>query len=133
MSSHLWGDPDFDWKALDEAMDYIDKNSRRWARFGVWLKEKYGTMRVSTTCAYWGEWPIHNFVKPGHVSYRWPRWIFLYVDRPLGKLVTKIRLRSLVNRYQTWVFKIVWKRAAKKWPQVAEEILSEWRTEYDSI
>lgn len=130
MSNHLWGDEDFDWKALDEAINYIDKNSRRWARFGVWLKEKYGTMRVSCTCAYWGEWPIHNFVKPGHVAYRWSRWIFLYVDRPLGKFVTKIGLRSLVNRYQTWAFKKIWRRAAKKWPQVAEEILSEyiWET-----
>ncbi len=125
-NSHLWGDENFDWKSLDEASNYIWKRCRRYGRFGVWTKEKYGTLRISTTCAYWGEWPIHNIFKPGHVCYRWPRWIMLYVEYPLGTFFRAIGVTSLVVKYQTAVLKYFWKRAAKKWPQVSKEILDEY-------
>ena len=126
MSSHLWGDEDFDWAALAQAEKYLWKRCRQFARFGIWTKEKYGTLRVSTTCAHFGSWPIHNLVKPGHVCYRWPRWVMLYIDIPLGKFLDYIGISRLIRRYQIAVFKYFWKRAAKKWPHIAEEILDEY-------
>lgn len=122
---HIWGDDTFDWKALNDASNYVSNRCRQFGRFGVWTKEKYGTLRVSTTCAYWGEWPIHNFFKPGHVCYRWPRWVFLYIDLPLGRLVRRLGITRITARYQTAVLKFFWKRAAKKWPHIATEILDE--------
>ncbi len=122
---HVWGDEDFDWKALDEASDYIWKRSRQFARFGVHLKEKYGTLRVSTTCAYWGDWPIYQLFHPGYIWYKWPKW-FYKIDLTLAKFVRWTRFDRIVAWYQTEVFKYFWKRAAKKWPHIATEILDEW-------
>lgn len=44
---HLWGDKDFDWAMLDEAMEYIYVYVRRRSGTYIGLKEKYGTIRYS--------------------------------------------------------------------------------------
>ena len=124
---HDWSEEDFDWKALNDAADYIEKNCRRWARFGVWTKEKYGTLRISTTCAYLDEYGfISHLFYPGYVRYMFPLWFRRYVDRPFGKVLTFTGILGLIQRYQTWVLKHFWRKAAKKWPHVAEEILDEY-------
>ena len=125
---HTWGD---DWfkkngKDLDDACEYLEKNCRRWARFGIHTKEKYGTLRVSTTVAYWSYWPVHGMFYPGYCYYRWPHKMIRYVEYPLAALFRKTRITRLVCMYQTAVLKFFWKRAAKKWPNIAEEILDEY-------
>lgn len=131
MPYHIWGD-DFDWNALNQACHYVEKRCRQFARFGVWTKEKYGTMRVSTTCAYISEYGfLEHFFYPGYVRYMWPMWFRKYIDRPIGRLMRKIGVIRLLNKYQTFVLKYFWKRAAKKWPQVAEEILDEFYWTFD--
>jgi len=45
MPCHYWGDEDFDWKALDEAMYEGATIMRRYGRIWVSTKEKYGTAR----------------------------------------------------------------------------------------
>lgn len=127
MTYHIWGDEDLDWAALDEACHYVWKQCRRWARMGVWTKEKYGTMRVSLTCAYFTEYDfLHHIFWPGHAYIHWPRWFRAYVDWPFGKLMKKIGVVYLLQRYQNWVLKRVWLRAAKKWPHIREEIMDEY-------
>lgn len=124
---HIWGDDDFDWNALDSAIYYMWKNCRRYARLGIWTKEKYGTLRVIATCAFFNEYgAIHHLFYPGHVSYHWPIWFRKYVDRPVSKLLGKLGILSLVQRYQLFVLKHVWLRAAKKWPHIATEIMDEY-------
>jgi hypothetical protein len=123
---HEWGEEDFDWEALDEACLYLSSQCRRWARFGVWTKEKWGTLRVETTCAFFGEWPLHNLVNPGYVRYTWSRWIMLYIDIPLGKVLKLIGVTHLIQKFQVAAFKFFWKKAAKKWPHIKDEILDEW-------
>lgn len=77
-----WSD---DHLALDNACTYLEK---RWSRLGIHTKEKYGTMRVSTTVAWFTEHDfIHHFFYPGYCRYVWPRWFRKYVDRPFGKLM----------------------------------------------
>ncbi len=127
MTSHIWGDEDFDWKALDEAAEYLSTNCRRWARMGIWTKEKFGTLRVSTTCAYFMEYDfIHHIFYPGYAYYRLPKWFRVYVDWPFGKCMRLIGVVRLLQIYQHAVLKFFWKRAAKKWPHIAEEILDEY-------
>ncbi len=129
---HIWGDPDFDWAALDAAGYYIKRRCKQFARVGVWTKEKYGTLRVSTTCAFFSEYGfINNVFYPGYVRYMFPKWFRQYIDRPTGKFLRCIGILSLTQRYQEAVLKFFWKRAAKKWPQVAEEILDEWDLYFD--
>lgn len=126
MKCHIYGDKDFDWNALHQAEDYLNRRCRQFGRVGIWTKEKYGTLRVSTTCAFFSCWPIHNLVKPGHACYRWPRWVMKYIDWPLGDVLEFIGVSRLVRKYQLAVLKHFWKKAAKKWPSVAEEILCEY-------
>lgn len=127
MATHLWGDKDFDWTALSQAEHYIWKRCRQFARFGVHTKEKYGTLQVSITCAYFTEYDfISHLFYPGYARYMFPTWFRIYVDRPLGKTLKWIGVLGLIQRYQTFVFKFFWRRAAKKWPQVREEILEEY-------
>ena len=129
---HLWGDAEMDWKALDEAERYLNDRCRQFARLGLWTKEKYGTLRVSTNVAYFSEYDfIHHIFYPGHVLYYWPKWFRKYIDWPLGNVLKRIGVLHVIQKYQHAVLKYFWKRAAKKWPQVAEEILDEykWETE----
>ena len=124
--SHCWGD-DFDWKGLDAAAYYIQSNCRRWARMGIWTKEKYGTLRISLTCAYFMEYDfIHHIFYPGHAYYRLPKWFRTYIDWPVGKVLKAVGIVWLVQTYQTAVLKHFWNKAAKKWPHIAEEILDEY-------
>lgn len=123
---HEWGDEDFDWKGLNDAMNYFYKNCKRYGRVGLNLKEKWGTMRVGTTCAFFNEWPIHSLIKPGYYYYSWPRWMMIHIDYPLGRIVEKLYIGRMIRRYQIAVVKFFWKRAAKKWPHIAAEILDEY-------
>ena len=124
---HEWGDEDFDWKALNEAAQYLEKYCKRWARLGIWTKEKYGTLRVSVTCAYFMEYGfLHHIFYPGYCSYRWPRWFRIYIDWPFGKVMRILGVVRLLQIYQHAVLKFFWKRAAKKWPHISEEILNEY-------
>lgn len=125
MPYHEWGDEDFDWGALNSACRYIEKNCRRWARMGVWTKEKYGTLRISTTCAWFSSWPIHNLVKPGHVCYRWPTWM-MKIDYKLGDICHFLKITKAIQWWQFQTLKYFWKRAATKWPHIAAEILDEY-------
>ncbi len=123
---HDWSEKDFDWNALNDACRYLEVNCRRWARMGIWTKEKYGTMRVSTTCACFGCEPFQNIFYPGHAYSRFPRWFRTYIDFPLGDVLYKLRITKLVQWYQFHVLKFFWNRAAAKWPHIAEEILDEY-------
>lgn len=124
---HVWGDEDFDWKALDEACAYLSDNCRKWGRVGIWVKEKYGTMRISTTCAFVTEYDfLHSIFYPGHAFIRWPKWVRMYIDRPISRCLYWAGITKLVSLYQIEVFKYFWKKAAKKWPHIAEEILDEY-------
>lgn len=123
---HCWGDTDFDWVALNEAASYLETKCRTWGRVGVWTKEKYGTLRVSTTCAFALEYDfLHSLVYPGHVFIRWPKWVRCYIDWPLGKMLRFLGIIKLFNKYQMWVLRHFWRKAASKWPQCREEILDE--------
>ena len=125
MPNHVWGD-EFDWDALNDACQYIEKSCRRWARMGVWTKEKWGTLRLSTTCAYFTEYDVlHHLFYPGYVRYMFPRWFRTYIDWPFGKVLKCTGILYILQRFQTFVLKFFWKRADKKWPHIREEILDE--------
>ena len=121
---HEWGDQDFDWKSLDDACIYLSKNCKRWARLGVWTKEKYGTMRVTVWMGLYE--PFQNLIYPGYARAMFPRWFRHYIDFPLGDLIHFLRISKPIYWYQLQVLKFFWKRAAKKWPHIAAEILDDY-------
>lgn len=121
---HEWGEEDFDWKALDDACNYLTRRCRQFARLGVWTKEKYGTMRVT---AWFGlTHPTQSVVWPGYCRVMLPRWYIRWIDEPLGKLLRFFFIDKLIYKYQNMVLKYFWRRAAKKWPHIKNEILDEY-------
>ena len=129
---HEWGEEDFDWKALDEAAKYLEDKCRKWGRVGIWTKEKYGTLRVSTTSAFALEYDfLHSMVYPGYARIVWPKWFRCYVDWPIGKALRFLGVIRLVNKYQTWILKHFWLKAANKWPHIKEEIMDEYDSYFD--
>ena len=47
MTYHVWGDEDFDWEALDKAIDQGTWLMEKLGRIGVHSKEKWGSIRWS--------------------------------------------------------------------------------------
>jgi hypothetical protein len=132
MPYHDWSDESFDWNALNGAAQYLEDNCRRWARLGIWTKEKWGTLRVSTTAAFATQYDfIYGLFHPGSVSYRWPRWFRIYIDWPVGKFLERIGALSLARRYQRRILKRFWNKAAEKWPHIKDEIMAEYRLHLD--
>lgn len=45
MPYHEWGDKDFNWKALDKAIEFISDRYQAYSQHYPIMKEKYGTIR----------------------------------------------------------------------------------------
>lgn len=60
---------------LCEAGILIAKKCLRW-RIGVHWKTKYGTLRISTTCAFFNSYcPLHSLINPGYAFLRWGKFM----------------------------------------------------------
>lgn len=122
---HDWNDTLFDWEALDKAGAYLSNRCAQFARLGVHVKEKYGTLRVSPYY-FSGYSPLHEVFKPGYCYYQWPGWVRTYIDEPIGEFVRFIRLDKPIRWVQRQTLKFFWKRTAKKWPHIKKEIMDEY-------
>ncbi len=114
---HLWGDEDVDWQGIGDAAEFIGLGLKKW-RVGVrdW-KEKYGTVRVY--CSF-GLYHWEQLVRPGWVSYRWPKWTWKWQSfpRPFFRLIN-----ILVVPLHVWCYKRYYRKALEKWPHLKAEIL----------
>jgi len=118
---HDWGDDWLYWDDLDEAARFISDYCSRWGRFGGQAKEKFGTLRFYALFHH----NLHDLIWPGYVFTQWTpalaplRWLDDYVYR-LGVCNP---LRSLVIRWQTFVYARAYRLALKRWPHLRREIL----------
>jgi hypothetical protein len=126
MTSHHWGDEWFEKYGDDlyTAIEFCRTNWKRYARLGCHGKEKYGTFRHHLY-PFYGQWPIHELVKPAYVSYRWPRWLMFIEHTYLSKLVKYTGIRWLIIRWQRYVFNAVLQTAVKRWPHIEDELLAD--------
>lgn len=118
---HSWGDEDFDWIGLDNAIDYIHTNLVRWGRINVrQSKEKFGTARIYCSLGFYH---LLSITHPGHVSWkgRYPNWLFKLDIHILSPIIEK--LNFVVIPYQAWVYKTVYKNAVQKYPHLKKEII----------
>jgi hypothetical protein len=114
---HEWGDEDFDWEGLNNAGQYIQYYCAKYGRIGIHQKEKYGTLRADTYFSGTVHdliWPGHYYTHYAHDALRKLDYDFSYYSRWLFKLI---------NVYQRFIYRLVYKRAVKKWPHLIEEIL----------
>jgi hypothetical protein len=119
MIGHYWGDPDVDWKGINDAAEYIGEGLRKWGRVDVWqTKEKFGQVRVYCSLGL-NSW--HQLTHPGHAFNRWPRWLWLSLNfsgYPLLRL-----LNCAVEPYHIWLYRRYYRKAVERWPHLREEIL----------
>lgn len=122
MSSHLWGEEDFDWKGLDEAGHLIIKTMRLYGRFGTTHKEKYGTLRLT---AYFGELSLHSLFYPGYIYNQMPKWLWNLDCNYIRPFFEKTRLNYLFVKWQQKVYNYSYQLALRKYPHLRDEILQD--------
>lgn len=117
---HSWGDEWFEENEVefDKVVSWFSINARRWGRLGGQIKEKFGTLRFYVTFHY----QFHDLVHPGYVYSRWPKWLWV-LDLKITGSYFYTPIRTLIHRYQTFVYKLLYKLAVKKWPHFKDEIL----------
>jgi hypothetical protein len=124
MPYHHWGDEDFDWKGLGEAIDFMS-DYLRVRRVPVrQSKEKFGTVRIYTNL---GWRTPHEFFYPGHCYCRYPRnrfgkWLWK-MDIYYGPYVMRILSGWWVIRWHRKVYRDAHKKAIERWPHLRAEIL----------
>lgn len=119
MPTHFWGDKDFDWKGLNEAIDYISDRLQGLARIGVHSKEKYGTARIR--CYFVNN--IHSLTHPGYVWSQYPDWLWKLDCYYGDKILKYTGLGYLIFKWQKYIYVDTYRRAVLKWPHIKDEIL----------
>lgn len=117
---HVWGDEDFDWKSLGEAIDLMHCFMSKWGRIGVDSKEKYGTARLYIN---WFDGSLYSMVKPGYYYYRWPNWFHVIDYNVIRNISNCTGFTYIFRKYQEKIYSLAYKKAIKRWPSIEEEIV----------
>lgn len=117
---HVWGDEDFDWKALDESIEMVGSFMRFWGRIGVNSKEKFGCARIYVT--FW-DGSLHGLLYPGWCSSQFPKWLWKFDLFCIGPFMRWTKIAHLVQRYQEKVYGMAYSRGIKRYPQVKVELV----------
>lgn len=117
---HHWNEGDkVDWAGISDAAYWLGKNLRRWGRISVTdTKEKYGTARVHVS---WGWDQIHSITHPGFHYRQYPLWLWRFDCMYLSRCLPLVNWA--VVPLQQKLYRFLYKRALKKWPHLAGEIL----------
>lgn len=125
---HSWGKwPDEMFRKVDDAAYEIGQFLRRWGRVPVTsTKEKYGTARVYV---HFGWTSVHDLTHPGYAFIQYKGlpaklyWATLTVQQAFFRTLNRV-----VIPYHTWLYRLSYKRAIAKYPEIREEILegSDW-------
>jgi hypothetical protein len=116
---HYWGDEDFDWEQLDEAIKMVASFMHFWGRIGVQSKEKFGTARIYVT--FW-DGTFNGIIYPGYHFNQFPKW-FWPIDYKISSFMRWIRLKKLVNRYQSKIYGMAYSKAIRAYPKVKIELV----------
>jgi hypothetical protein len=134
---HSWGDSWFRkyGEDLHNAGSFISRYCRTRAHLCIHWKEKWGTLRFEFigSCIFDRYWPIHSIFYPGHLFYRFPKWM-LKVDWAVGCVLFGLGIGQLIQRYQLFILRRAINLAVKKWPHIEKEITADspfWELEDD--
>lgn len=118
-TSHFWGGNFPFFSEVGEAADEIGKFCRRWGRINVTqTKEKYGEARVYLN---FGWYQLFSITHPGYCYSRYPKWLWTFDIFYISKVIRP--LNRIVVPYQTFIYRLAYKRVIKKYPLIREEIL----------
>ena len=127
---HVWGNKDKQGRDIcyrvGDAAYYIGNFIARWGRIQVaQTKEKFGTARVY---CYWGWDSFHGIIWPKHVWIHswWPYGFDLWISRWVMPF-----LNWISNPYRKWIYRLAYKKAIKKNPDLYREIICS--ADYDKL
>ena len=119
MVTFLDEDEKFDYKGLNDAGDYISENLVRWGRVNVRdCKEKYRSLRIYLSLG-WHQ--MHSILYPRYIYNQFPKWLWKLDCLYFSKAVNL--LNYIVVPYHIFLYKLLYRRAVKKWPHLKREIL----------
>lgn len=116
---HHWGDENVDWQGISDAASYIYNYLKRWRVPVRDCKEKWGTVRVYTGLGWERGWLMNHLFKPGHMYYRFPRWV-----RTVDYWIPTHWLNPVLIPLHQWLYTRAYGNALRKWPHLRLEILS---------
>lgn len=116
---HSWGDESIDWGSIGAAAQYIYTYLRRWRVPVRDCKEKWGTVRVYTGLQWERGWLFMHLFKPGHMYWRFPRWL-----RTVDYWIPTHWFNSIIHPFYKWLYTRAYGNALRKWPHLRLEILS---------
>lgn len=122
MPSHMWGDEDFDWKALDECVEIVQRICCKYGRFGCQAKEKFGCLRAYIT---WWDGDLHGLIYPGYVWNQFPDWLWKLDQWVIAPTMRRTGVCWLVDKYQRWIYNLAYQKALKLHPELKAEILAD--------
>ena len=119
----MWGDRNFDWKALNSALDVLYFWGNKIGRIGGQMKEKYGEARWYAHICEISK--LSDVIYPGYAYYQWgadTKPFYNVLDQ-----VSSVYMRpftKLIYRYQRFMYAFAYRRAITKYPHIAKEIIS---------
>lgn len=117
---HMWGDKDFDWNALNEAIELTTHIMTRWGRIGFHSKEKYGTFRGAT---YFYSGGLHSLIYPGYVYSQFPKWLWTLECLYLPTVTKWLGINWMVWQWQKRVYNWAYQASVKRYPHIIAEII----------
>jgi len=121
---HSWGDGFQYFNEVEDAAYEIGEFCKTWGRiFITQTKEKFGTARVYCYFAYPS---LHGLIWPGYYCKRpnYPQWLWSADIYYLSKIFAVISRLIGFNKYQTFIYRLAYKRALAKYPMIRNEILA---------
>ena len=121
-SYHSWGDGFEFFGEVDQAAFEIGEFCKRYGRIYVSdSKEKFGGVRVYLM---FGAISLHSLLFPGwHCKHKlFPQWLWKLDIRVLSRVVGKLNNLGFV-KWQTFIYRLAYKRAVAKYPIIRDEIL----------
>ena len=120
MAFHQWGDKDFSWSDLNDCVNYMDYNLKKWGRMNVrQTKEKFGCLRCY---CHLGWYSLMDITHPGYSYYPYPKWL-VTLDIYCFSKVIPFLFNWFIYPYHCWLYRKFYSNAVKKWPHLREEIL----------
>jgi hypothetical protein len=119
MAYHDWSEDNFDWKSLNEGIDYIHEYMVKYGRIGVHSKEKYGTARIT---AYFWSGSLHGLTHPGYAYSQYPKWLWTFDIYYITPFCRKIGLVWLVEKWQSRVYRKAYANAVRMYPHIKDEL-----------
>lgn len=113
---------DYDYKSLDEVASFIGQGLLKWKVPVSQYKEKWGTVRVYLS---FGWHSIHDITHSGYAYTQYKRDSFLFNLNYNNNFNQIFRLVNLiVVPFHIMLYKYYYKKAARKWPHLKDEIIN---------